>query len=157
MEHLGFPWKGVFMKSSSNRPKTPFRYRVAQFMYGRNGTDQLGTVVVFAALFVMLLEIFTGWWWLYFLTLGLLIYSNFRLFSRNLAKRRAENAAFCSFWRKIKGFPHSKTASGETARPTSIASAPIAKARSAFLALPGIIPSTAPAVTAALTWIANDF
>jgi len=92
------------MKSSSNRPKTPFRYRVAQFMYGRNGTDQLGTVVVFAALFVMLLEIFTGWWWLYFLTLGLLIYSNFRLFSRNLAKRRAENAAFCSFWRKIKGF-----------------------------------------------------
>ena len=92
------------MKKSNNRPKVPFRYRMAQFMYGRNGGDTLGTVSLFAALFVMLLQIFTGWWWLYFITLGLLVYYNFRIFSRNLTKRRAENAAFCAFWKKIKGF-----------------------------------------------------
>ncbi|MBQ9131641.1 MAG: hypothetical protein IJX62_04125 [Clostridia bacterium] len=92
------------MKRSGYRPKIPFRQRLYQFMYGRNGSDTLSNATAIAALVLLILEMIAGWWWLYFLSLALLIYSNFRVFSRNLAKRRAENAAFCRLWRKIKGF-----------------------------------------------------
>jgi uncharacterized C2H2 Zn-finger protein len=90
------------MKKIRRAQGIPFRQRIYRFMYGRNGTDKLGTAVLLAALLFMILETLTKWWWLSILALSLLIYSNFRVFSKNLAKRRAENAAFCSLWNKIK-------------------------------------------------------
>ena len=92
------------MKQSKNTQKIPFRQRVYRFMYGRNGTDTLGTVVLFSALLLMIVEAITKWWWLSLLSLSLLIYSNFRVFSKNLVKRRAENVAFCMLWKRVKNF-----------------------------------------------------
>ena len=90
------------MKRLNRTPGTTFRQRIYRFMYGRNGTDKLGTAVLLAALIFMILEMLTKWWWLSIVSLSLLVYSNFRVFSKNLVKRRAENAAFCRFWDKIK-------------------------------------------------------
>ena len=92
------------MKHTRNPQRLPFRQRFYRFMYGRNGTDTLGSAALFAALLLMILEAVTHWWWLSILSLALLIYSNFRVFSKNLVKRRTENAAFCALWKKVKNF-----------------------------------------------------
>lgn len=76
-----------------------FRYRLASFFMGRNGTDTL-FYVAFALSFVciFLCGLFADRPVLYalffFLYLALAGYGIFRMFSRNLARRRRENAAF---------------------------------------------------------------
>ena len=92
------------MAPHQQKPKIPFRERVYRFMLGRNGTDTLCTTLTVAAFILLLIELISGWVWLSIPSLALLIYSNFRAFSRNVAKRRRENAAFCGFFRRIRGF-----------------------------------------------------
>lgn len=89
-----------------------FIYRLtgamARFMYGRNGSDQLNIALLAVYLAVWLVQIFVTR--IHLLAAALNILSVllaavvlFRLFSRNLAKRRAENARFLSWWLPIKG------------------------------------------------------
>ena len=92
------------MAPHQQKPKIPFRERVYRFMLGRNGTDTLCTTLTVAAFILLLIELISGWAWLSIPSLALLLYSNFRAFSRNVAKRRRENAAFCGFFRRIRGF-----------------------------------------------------
>ncbi|MBQ5661542.1 MAG: hypothetical protein IIV17_00715 [Clostridia bacterium] len=92
------------MAQQQQKPKIPFRERVYRFMMGRNGTDTLCTALTVCALVLLGLELISGWAWLSIPSLALLIYSNFRAFSRNVVKRRRENAAFCGFFRRIRGF-----------------------------------------------------
>ncbi|MBQ5893203.1 MAG: hypothetical protein IIW78_03015, partial [Clostridia bacterium] len=92
------------MAQQQQKPKIPFRERVYRFMMGRNGTDTLCTALTVCALVLLVLELISGWAWLSIPSLALLIYSNFRAFSRNVVKRRRENAAFCGFFRRIRGF-----------------------------------------------------
>lgn len=83
----------------------------ARFMYGRNGTDQLNTALLFAylALFLLtsLINAFVKNQALYLVTDLLLtavaVVLLWRTFSKNLAKRRAENAKFLSWWYPIRG------------------------------------------------------
>ena len=81
---------------------------LARFMYGRNGSDQLNTALLAVYLILCLLRallmrsaaaaaIFNI---LLLLTAALVL---FRIFSRNLTKRRAENARFLSWWNPIRG------------------------------------------------------
>jgi len=82
----------------------------ARFMYGRNGTDQLNTALLFAylALFLLtsLINAFVKNQALYLVTDLLLtavaVVLLWRTFSKNLAKRRAENAKFLSWWYPIR-------------------------------------------------------
>lgn len=80
-----------------------------RFMYGRNGADKLGQVMLWAYLAVFILQmIFAG---LELTVLAvvcevlmyvLMFTVLFRLFSRNLGKRRAENQKFLNWWWRVK-------------------------------------------------------
>ena len=73
-----------------------FKAGFIRFMQGRNGPDQLGSAAIWTALGLCLLSMFTGWAVLSALCLVLWGYGVFRLFSRNTAKRYAENQAYLS-------------------------------------------------------------
>lgn len=88
-----------------------FLYRVsgalARFMYGRNGTDQLNMALLVVYLVVLLLEAFLGRRFavrvvLDVVTVALAALVLFRTFSRDLPRRRAENARFLGWWLPVK-------------------------------------------------------
>ena len=88
-----------------------FFYRVssamARFMYGRNGPDQLGSAMLALYLVLALVQpLFRRWTAarlvLSAVTTVLAVWVLFRMFSKNLNKRRAENAKFLSWWTPIK-------------------------------------------------------
>ncbi len=81
------------------------REKFAQFMVGRYGVDQLNyaLMVLYLVCFVLSMMfketiIFSLLMW------GLLFYSFFRMFSRNVYNRSQENESFLEVWNKIKGF-----------------------------------------------------
>ena len=63
-------------------------------MYGRNGSDQLGLFSLVIYLLISLLFGLTGWKILMVLEYVLLFGILYRMLSRDLARRRAENAKF---------------------------------------------------------------
>ena len=80
-----------------------FFYRItsamARFMYGRNGTDQLNLALLVVYLIICVLQmvlarIKAAMVILNLLAIALAALVLFRVFSRNLARRRAENAKF---------------------------------------------------------------
>ena len=80
-----------------------------RFMYGRNGADKLGQVMLWAYLGVMVLQLIFGSleWTALTVACQLLMYVLmfvilFRMFSRNLGKRRAENQRFVNWWWRVK-------------------------------------------------------
>ena len=81
---------------------------LARFMYGRNGADQLGVCMIWGAILLdlagMLIKksgIVSGI--IGFAATALAIWALWRVFSRNLEKRRAENAAFLQkIWWPVK-------------------------------------------------------
>lgn len=88
-----------------------FFYRLssatARFMYGRNGGDQLNVALLVVYLAVCLLQaVFAGSQGvsalLHLLTLVIAAVVLFRMFSRNLEKRRGENARFLDWWYPIQ-------------------------------------------------------
>lgn len=63
-------------------------------MYGRYGGDHLSMALMAVYLVLYLLFSLLGWAFLSWLSLLLGVWSIFRIFSRNIPKRRAENAKF---------------------------------------------------------------
>lgn len=89
-----------------------FFYRLssalARFMYGRNGADQLGNALLVLYLVFWLLEVLLARWALAAGILGwvsllLAVVIIFRIFSRNLPRRRAENQWFLGWWLPLRG------------------------------------------------------
>ena len=84
------------------------RNALSRFMYGRNGADQLGVCMIWGAILLglagMLIKksgIVSGI--IGFAATALAIWALWRVFSRNLEKRRAENAAFLQkIWWPVK-------------------------------------------------------
>ena len=77
------------------------RQKLARFLYGRNGPDTIYTVCIWTAFGIAILNLFLRFWPLdivYFLLFG---YAVFRLLSRNISRRRAENEAFRRFFAKV--------------------------------------------------------
>ena len=68
-----------------------------RFMIGRNGADQLGLFSLIAALVCNLLDNFLMTGVLSLLGTALYIWTFFRMFSKNVYKRRAENMKFQVF------------------------------------------------------------
>lgn len=66
------------------------------FFEGRNGVDQLNMFLLGAAVVVMLISSLTRASILTLVSFALLLYSYFRLMSRNIAARSAENERFLS-------------------------------------------------------------
>ena len=70
------------------------RNAIQRLMYGRYGGDQLNMSMMVLYLVCYLLFMLTRWKLFYWLSLILLGYSLFRMFSRNIIKRREENYKF---------------------------------------------------------------
>lgn len=84
-----------------------FTGAIARFMYGRNGNDQLNMALLSAYLLVWLLQVLLGRYFavrliLEAVSIVLAALVAFRIFSRDLSKRRAENARFLELWRLVK-------------------------------------------------------
>lgn len=78
---------------------------MARFMYGRNGRDQLNAALLVVYLVMLLLGFICGDTAAGICdNLSLLVAAIifFRMFSRNLEKRRAENEKFLNWWSPIK-------------------------------------------------------
>lgn len=84
------------------------RAGVVRFMYGRNGIDQLGLTVVWGCLLLDILTMFLSGRFpllgtiLYWLSMAAWVYALFRVFSKNLNRRRAENQRFLNWWWRVK-------------------------------------------------------
>ena len=82
-----------------------------RFMYGRNGMDQLNTVLLWTSIgLIIVSNLISGisdtaavvGAVIYYLAMAVWIISLFRTFSRNLEKRRRENGEWLRLWWKIK-------------------------------------------------------
>lgn len=69
------------------------REKLYRFMQGRYGADQFNRFLMILAIVCLVFSLF-GFRIFYIFGIALLIYSYFRIFSKNLYKRREENAAF---------------------------------------------------------------
>ncbi len=67
-------------------------------MSGRNGADRLASNCVWLGLILYIVSLFTGWGILVLLSLALYVYGIFRMWSRNIEKRREENRRYVE-WR----------------------------------------------------------
>ena len=85
-----------------------------KIMYGRYGNDLLNVSLLgFSILLSVILRIiaaFTNLYWLPVFSYLPLFFCIYRMFSRNLSRRSAENQAFLGFFRRVKGFFTGKTA-----------------------------------------------
>lgn len=83
------------------------RNRMAQFMYGRYGLDQAGRFMTTTVMVCLVISLFFGRMLvgrvLYYVALILLIWSYFRMFSKNITKRYQENNKFLQWKNKIGG------------------------------------------------------
>lgn len=87
-----------------------FKNKLYKFMYGRYGADTLNKVLlityVVAVLLHSILTIFINSVWFdlisWIISISLAITVFYRMFSRNIAKRRRENERFCAFFRLRK-------------------------------------------------------
>jgi len=80
------------------------------FMMGRNGQDQLGTAMFgVGVVFLILSMVFGKFAWSFLFSLLswiILLLCIFRMYSRNLSKRSAENRAFLRFFARQKDTAH---------------------------------------------------
>lgn len=81
------------------------KQRIARFMYGRYGIDKLCRTLVTVALILLVMSTFARSNLLYFLSLGVLVYSYYRAFSKNIQARYKEAMAYERFKGRIKGIP----------------------------------------------------
>lgn len=80
------------------------KQRLIQFMYGRNGFDLFSRFLTYLALALVVLQLLirgAAGRALWYLAIAVLIYAYFRIFSRNLNKRRAENAKYYHYRMKV--------------------------------------------------------
>ncbi len=88
---IGFGKRGVGMRD-----------RFQNFMYGRYGNDQLNQFLSLAALILIVINLFVHVPILWIAALVLLIWSYFRMFSRNTSRRAVENDRFLDFTSRFR-------------------------------------------------------
>lgn len=80
--------------------------KIRRFFAYRNGFDSLATTSIWSAVIVMLISAFIPVQWLRsllnLLSWALIIYGYFRVFSKNVYKRRAENMKFFTWKNTMK-------------------------------------------------------
>lgn len=85
-----------------------FRDFLARWMYGRNGNDPFNKFLLITALVVLLVNSFLKRTALSTVfsavTMGLLLYVYFRMFSRNIYKRREENQKYLEIRYNVFGY-----------------------------------------------------
>lgn len=79
------------------RVRLNMREKMQRFMTGRYGTDELSRVYIIAALVLFVISIFSRWNIFYWIGLALMIYTYWRMLSKNVSKRYEENQKFLNF------------------------------------------------------------
>lgn len=77
------------------------REKLYRFMQGRYGADQLNRFLMILVIICFVISLF-GVRIFYVLGIALLIYAYFRIFSRNVYKRREENSAYLRYEYKVR-------------------------------------------------------
>jgi flagellar biosynthesis component FlhA len=80
------------------------RERMARFMMGRNGMDQLAKFFLVISIIFLVLTLFTNNPIIYLLALAALLYSYFRMMSRNVQKRYYENQKYMQWTYGVRNF-----------------------------------------------------
>ena len=80
------------------------RYRTAQWMQGRYGTDELSRSMSIAAAVLIILSLFRKLSFLWFPGMALLIWSLFRTYSKNIDRRSAERGWYLGVRSKVEAF-----------------------------------------------------
>ncbi|MBQ8970374.1 MAG: hypothetical protein IJ873_01995 [Lachnospiraceae bacterium] len=78
------------------------RYKLAQFMVGRYGMDQLSQMIAGVCFIFIVLGMFVARPVFSLLTLLLIILMYFRVFSRNISARYAENQKYLTFTARLR-------------------------------------------------------
>lgn len=73
-----------------------------RFMYGRYGSDQLNLFLLILGVALCLLGSFSRLYYLGLIAYIPLIWAIFRMYSRNIAKRRSENRRFTQFFQRLR-------------------------------------------------------
>ena len=99
------------------------RNRFEDFMYGRYGNDQFNQFLSVIALAVLVVNLFVKIPFLWMGALALLIWTYFRMLSRNTSRRYAENERFLSFISRFRrggstgGYAGGRSAAERRAEP----------------------------------------
>ena len=80
------------------------RRRLEEFMQGRYGADEFSRFIMAVTLVLLILNMFTRIPLLYLLALVFLGYGYFRMFSRNISKRYAENQKYLALENRLRRF-----------------------------------------------------
>lgn len=78
------------------------RQRFMSFMRGRYGVDKLSNTIVWIAFALMIINIIAGNNFIYALSIALLIYAYYRMFSKQIGKRSKENEWYLSKTYKLR-------------------------------------------------------
>lgn len=77
--------------------------KVIRFMQGRYGADSFTKFIMMAAIASTVLSLFIGKHFFYALAIGLLLYSYFRIFSKNFNQRYKENQCYLKYANRLTG------------------------------------------------------
>ena len=85
-----------------------------RFMVGRYGTDQFSRFLMFLAIFILILNVIfrSKTPVFYFLVWAVILYTYFRMFSKNIEKRYNENTRYLQLKEKVIGWFGGKRSSG---------------------------------------------
>ncbi len=86
-----------------------FMYKVHQFMYGRNGIDGFGIFLFILSLIIKNIAYFSFNVLLDILSILIILFLIYRIFSKNLARRQKENEFFMTYFKKIYSWFSAKT------------------------------------------------
>ncbi len=78
------------------------RQKFMNFMRGRYGIDKFSNTLVWIAFIIMLINLFVGNSIVYWLSMAILIYAYYRMFSRNIYKRSRENEWYLNKTYKLR-------------------------------------------------------
>ena len=81
------------------------KYKLAAWMQGRYGMDELNSTLYISFLVLWILSLITNNQLFYLIGLIALIYGTFRAFSRNHMKRSQERLKYLDFMEKVKRYP----------------------------------------------------
>lgn len=83
------------------------REKLQRFMWGRYGNDRFNQFLMIVAIFFLMLSMFGGHI-LYLLSLVLMVYAYYRMLSKQIAKRTAENQWYLQKEMKIQSILYCK-------------------------------------------------
>lgn len=81
-----------------------FREKLVRFMAGRYGGDRLNNFLLAVIMIIIVINVFVRSIIISIAYMLLWGWSIFRMMSRNIYKRQAENAKFLKLWNPIKGY-----------------------------------------------------